>query len=83
MSTLRTLTLAALLAAGTTLAHAGKDCHMTADGDDLVAPPVRSAKADAKDTKAPAARDAQRQGAAAPATLRTGAATKAVETKKP
>ncbi|MCA3250590.1 MAG: hypothetical protein ACK5UM_12295 [Pseudomonadota bacterium] len=62
MSTLRTLALAALLAAGSTLAHADKDCSsVTADGDDLVAPPVKATKAVAKTEQPQPARAAQRQ----------------------
>ena len=84
MTSLRTITLTTLLAAGTTLAYAGRDCSMTADGDDLVAPPIKSAKVDAKEDKAQLAREAQRQMVAVkPAAQRTAATTKAAETKKP
>jgi hypothetical protein len=69
MTTLRTFAVAALLGASVTLAHAGKDCSMTADGDDLVAPPVKSATKSAE--KSPAA---ERQAVSTKATKQTAKA---------
>ncbi len=83
MTSLRICTFAAVLALSTALAHAGKDCHEMADGDDLVAPPVKSAKLDAKEAKVQLARETQRPVAVTPAPQRTAVATKTVQTKKP
>jgi hypothetical protein len=95
MSTLRTLVLASLLAAGSTLAHAGKDCSDVASGDDLVAPPVKAAKvaqstsatsatsataAMVKEPKAQATRQTQPQTVKAQVTQRTALASKLAQT---